>query len=346
MGKCARQERPRYKMIRLFILTLIFVLPAWTFACSCNDFGRPVTIKDYNASQFIISGKAKEVIVDKNETVDKQRQIDFEIEEIFKGHFPGKTVKIFTSLSDASCGLLVKENEEWVIWAYIQDNVVSTNLCTKSSKKERISATDLQSLKYFKSNPSITEWRNELGVTIATGKMEGNIPAGHWKYFYPDGSVEMAGSYLNGKENGKWIIYLDPKGIVTRLHYDKVIQTDSIPDQELFKNRIKEIHNYREGTREGEFIYYAYHSIDKPKRVQYYKNGQLDGKSIAYYDNGLIYYEQNYKEGKLEGYERFYHPNGQLKQVGLFINSKPTGEFKVFNENGELIITSINKRPE
>jgi antitoxin component YwqK of YwqJK toxin-antitoxin module len=336
----------RYKMIRLIIFTSIFILPTWTFACSCNDFGGPVTIKDYNANQFIFSGKAKKVSIDKNETVDKQRQIDFEINEVFKGYFSERIIKIYTSLSDASCGLLVKENEEWIMWAYIQDNVVSTNLCTKSVKKEGISATDLQSLKYFKSNPSATEWRNELGVTIATGKIEGNIPVGHWKYFYPDGSVEMSGSYLNGKENGKWIIYLDPKGIVTRLHYDKVIPTDSIPDLELFKNRIKEIHNYRQGIREGEFIYYAYYSIDKPTRVQYYKNGQLDGKSIGYHSNGLIYYEQNYKEGKLDGYERFYHPNGQLKQVGLFINSKPTGEFKVFNESGELIKTSTNKRPE
>ena len=346
MGKCAGQLRPRYKMIRLIFIISIFIIPTWTFACSCNDFGGPVTIKDYNSNQFIISGKAKKVIIDKNETVDKQRQIDFEIDEVFKGYFPEKVIRIFTSLSDASCGLLVKENEEWIIWAYTRDNVVSTNLCTKSSKKELTSDTDLKSLKNFKSNPSTTEWRNELGVIIATGKMESNKPVGHWKYFYPDGAVEMAGSYLNGKQHGKWIIYLDPKGIVTRLHYDKVIPTDSIPDLELFKNRIKEIHNYREGVREGEFIYYAYYSIDKPKTIVNYKNGQSDGKSISYHDNGLIYYEQNYKEGKLEGYERIYHSNGQLKQVGFFINSKPTGEFKVFNENGELIKTTINKRPD
>ena len=275
--------------MKLIFLAAIFIMPTWAFACSCNNFGGPITIKDYNSNQFIISGKAIKVVIDNNETIDKQRQIDFEIDEVFKGYFPDKIIRIYTSLSNASCGLFVKENEEWIIWAYIKDNVISTDLCTKSSKKALTSDKDLKFLKYFKSNPSTAEWRNEFGVTIAIGKMESNKPVGNWKYFYPDGSVEMAGSYLNGKKHGKWIIYLDPKGIVTRLHYDKVIPKDSIPDLTLFKNRVKEIHNYREGIREGEFIYYAYNSIDKPKRIDNYKNGQFDGKSIAYYDNGIIY---------------------------------------------------------
>lgn len=332
-------------MIRLYILSIILI-PTWTFGCTCNDFGGPITIKDYNENQFIISGKAIRVTINKNETYDKQRQIDFEIDEIFKGEFSERIINIFTSISDASCGLFVKENEEWIIWAYIQDNVISTNLCTKSSKKERTSESDIKSLRYYKSNPATTDWRNELGVKIATGKLEKNNPIGFWKYYYPDGSIEMAGSYLNGKEHGTWITYFAPKHIISRLRFEKAIPIDSIPDLELFKNRIKEIQNYNEGIREGEFIYYDYMSFEKPKRVVNYKNGLLDGKSISYRDNGLIYYEQNYKEGKLDGYERFYHSNGQLKQVGMFINNKPTGEFKVFNENGELIKTSINKRPE
>jgi antitoxin component YwqK of YwqJK toxin-antitoxin module len=333
-------------MIRLLFFISILVIPTGTTACTCNNFWGPVTIKDYNQNEFIMLGRAKKVTIDKNETVDKQRQIDFEIDELFKGDIVEKTIKIYTSFSDASCGLFVKENEEWIIWAYVRNNVVTTNLCTRSSKKELLNDTDLKSLKYFKSNPTATEWRNESGAKMAVGKMENNKPVGHWKYFYPDESLEMEGSYLNGKQHNKWIIYLESQGIVERLRYDKAIPNDSIPDLTLFKNRIKEIHNYKEGVREGEFIYYAYTSIDKPNRVVNYKNGIFDGKSIAYHDNGLIYYEQNYKAGELDGYERFYHRNGQLKQVGQFTDGKPTGEFKVFNEDGELIKTSMNKRPK
>ena len=331
-------------MIR--ILIFILALPINLIACSCGNFWGPITIKDYNNSEFIISGKVTKVIINTKETVYRQRQIEFQIDEVFKGKIGLKTVTIYTALSDATCGLFVKENEEWVIWAYLQNNAISTNLCTRSRQKKYVSEFDYKSLQYFKSNPSTSEWKNDSGVLIAVGKLENNTPVGHWKYFYNNGYLESEGSYKNGNYNGKWIRYLDPEGIVTRLRYDKKISEDSIPDLELLKYKVWEIQNFKEGVREGEFIHYASHSIDKPKRIMNYKNGKLDGKSIAYFDNGIIYFEQNYKEGKLDGYERFYHLNGQLKQEGKFIQNKATGEFKLYNENGKLIKTSVDKRPE
>ncbi len=331
-------------MIRLLIF--ILTMPINLIACSCGNFWGSVTIKDYNNSEIIISGKAIKVIINKEESVDRQRQIEFQIDEIFKGKIELKKVTIYTALSDASCGLFIKEKEEWVIWAYLQNNVISTNLCTRSRQKKYVSDFEYKSLQYFKSNPDTSEWKNDSGVLIAVGKLENNIPIGHWEYFYNNGYLESEGAYKNGKYDGKWIKYLDPKGIETRLHYDKKIPEDSILDLKLLKNRIWEIQNFEEGIREGEFIHYAYYSIDKPKRITNYKKGQLDGKSIAYYDNGLIYYEQNYEEGKLEGYERFYHSNGQLKQEGKFIQSKAIGEFKLYSEAGELIKISVGKRPE
>lgn len=331
-------------MIRFLILLL--ALPINLIACSCVNFMGPFSIKEYNVNQFILSGKAIKVTIHENETIDKQRQIEFQIDEIFKGKIDAKIVTIYTSLGDASCGLFVNEREEWVIWAYLQDNVLTTDLCTRSRQKKYLSEADYTSLKYFKSNPSITEWKNHLGNVIAIGKMENNLPVGRWKYFYDNGFEESEGAYKNGNMDGKWIKYLDPEGIVTRLRYDKKIPQDSTPDLQLLKNKIWEIQNFQDGVREGEKIYYAYYSIDKPKGIINYKNGKLDGKSIRYYDNGIIYYEQNYKEGELEGYERFYHYNGQLKQEGKFVQGKASGEFKLYSETGELIKRSVDKRPE
>ncbi|MEI8110725.1 MAG: hypothetical protein WCH59_07000 [Chitinophagia bacterium] len=331
-------------MIRL--LMLILFLPIKLIACSCGISRGPVTIKEYNYSQFILSGKAIKVSINKNETIDKQKKIEFQIDEIFKGKIEAKTVTIYTALDDGACGLNVNENEEWIIWAYLQDNVLTTDLCTRSTKKKYQSEIDYTSLKYFKSNPSTTEWKNHLGNVIAIGKLENNLPIGRWQYFYNNGFIESEGSYKNGKNDGKWIKYLDPEGIVTRLWYDKKIPQDSTPDLQLLKNKIWEIENFHDGIREGERIYYAYYSIDKPKAIKNYKNDQLNGISIWYYDNGLIYYEQNYKNGKLDGYERFYHSNGQLKQEGKFIQDKATGEFKLYSETGELIKKSVNKRPD
>lgn len=298
-------------MIRLLILLL--ALPINGLACTCSNFGGPVTIKDYNSNEIIISGKAIKVTENRNESVDRQRQITFQIDEVYKGEIDHKTISIYTPLSDASCGLFVKENEEWVIWAYLRNNIIVTNVCTRSQLKEDVSEHDIKYLNYFKSNPSTTEWKDESGNLIAVGNLKNNIPVGYWKYFFPTSEyIESEGCYEKGKYEGKWIIYHAPESIVTRLQYDNKIPQNSIPDLQLFQNKIREIKNYKDGIRDGEYIYYAPYSIDKPTQIRNYKSGKLDGKSIAYFDNGMINYEQNYKEGKLDGYERIYYSNGQL----------------------------------
>lgn len=327
------------------ILFFILALPVNLIACSCFTDRGPVTIKHYNNSEFIISGKAIKVVINQKEETNKQRQIEFQIDEIFKGQLDSKKVTIYTGLSDGSCGLFINENEEWVIYAYMQDGVISTNLCTRSQQKKNVSSFDYKSLKQFKNNSNITEWKNNSGALIAVGKLENNMPIGYWKYFYDNGYIESEGSYKNGKYDAKWIKYLDPEGIVTRLRYDKKIPQDSIPNLQLLKNRILEIQNFKEGFRDGEFIQFAYYSIDKPDRIINYKKGRLDGKSIMYYDNGIIYYEQNYTDGKLDGYERFYYSNGQLKIETNFSQGIKIGDSKFYDETGELIKKSIDKRP-
>lgn len=327
------------------ILFFILALPVNIIACSCFTDRGPVTIKNYNNSEFIISGKAIKVVINQKEETDKQRQIEFQIDEIFKGQLDSKKVTIYTGLSDGSCGLFINENEEWVIYAYMQDGVISTNLCTRSQQKKNVSSFDYKSLKQFKNNSNITEWKNNSGALIAVGKLENNMPIGYWKYFYDNGYIESEGSYKNGKYDAKWIKYLDPEGIVTRLRYDKKIPQDSIPNLQLLKNRILEIQNFKEGFRDGELIQFAYYSIDKPDRIINYKKGRLDGKSIMYYDNGIIYYEQNYTDGKLDGYERFYYSNGQLKIETNFSQGIKIGDSKFYDETGALIKKSIDKRP-
>ena len=327
------------------LLFIILILPIQLFACSCVTFGGSLTIKEYNNSKYIISGKATKVILNYEESIYRQRQIEFEIDEVFKGKIESKKITIYTALGDAACGLFVNENEEWVIYAYMDDGVFSTNLCTRSQLKKKVSSSDYKSLKKFKNNSSNTKWKNNTGSIIAEGKLENNMPIGHWKYFYNNGFLESEVSYKNGEYDGKCIKYLDPEGIVTRLHYDKKIPQDSFPDLQLLKNKMSDIENYKEGVRDGEFIYYAYYSVDKPTYIMNYKNGKKEGKEIHYYDNGIINYAQNFHEGELEGYERFYYKNGQLKQEGKFIKSKPTGKFNLYSESGELIKTTFDQRP-
>lgn len=55
-----------------------------------GQIGGPVTIKHYNNSEYIISGKAIKVIINQKVETDKQRKIEFQIDEIFKGNIESK----------------------------------------------------------------------------------------------------------------------------------------------------------------------------------------------------------------------------------------------------------------
>jgi hypothetical protein len=67
-------------MIR--ILIFILALPINLIACSCGNFWGLVTIKDYNNSEFIISGKVAKVIIKKLYT-DKDK-LNFKLTKYLK----------------------------------------------------------------------------------------------------------------------------------------------------------------------------------------------------------------------------------------------------------------------
>ena len=185
----------------------------------------------------------------------------------------------------------------------MQDGVITTDRCTRSRQKKDLSSFDYSSLKQFKNSSNITEWKNNSGVLIAVGRLENNIPTGYWKYFYDNGFIESEGLYKNGEFDGKWIKYLDPEGIVIRLRYDKKIPQDSTPDLQPLKNRVWEIQNYKEGLRDGEFVNYAYYSIDKPKSIieecLFIEECIIDGDSFKFDldSNGISILDAAYKAG-------------------------------------------------
>ncbi|WP_462251014.1 hypothetical protein [Ekhidna sp.] len=331
-------------MKKIFAFILILLAPTFIMACTCNSVSGPATIVDFTKIDVIVSGQVNKISLLESENPRKKLLVEFKIENIFKGEGLEETIKIYTS--QYGCGLSVKENEEWIIWAYNNDGIISTNSCTRSVRKQKINPIELKSLHYFQSNPSATEWTNHKGTVIATGKMKNHNPVGHWKYYDFRGELESQGEYRNGKKHGIWIEYLSSSFIVKDLRKQNIIPKDSTPNLDLFKNRISEIGHYKNGLKHGEFVNYTHHSARKPISTENYKYGKADGKTISYYENGLTEVEANFKEGKREGIYRKYYENGQLKLIGQFKNDKPVGEFKLYNESGVLLKTSIDVVPE
>lgn len=339
-------KKQRMDLRCLLILFSIFCWQYNSFACSCMKLYAQMSVRDYNAMPYIFSGTVKEVTINYQEITNKQKKVLFEIDEVFKGEIKDSVITFYTSISDASCGLMVGQNESWFIWAYVSDNVIMTDLCTNSTRKRNVTDKELNLLRYLQKSPADSVWFDTDGRKVAEGKLDQQWPVGYWKYYYNNGFIEYEGAYVNQKQEGKWIKYLDPAGIVTRLKYDKKIPADSFPNLNRLMHKIFHIENYKEGLRDGEFIFYQYASYDKPKQISHYKKGKLEGTTIRYYDNGQIFYEQNYLDDKLHGFERFYYESGQLRRSGKFVVGKATGTFTLYDEEGKLIKTAIDKRVE
>jgi antitoxin component YwqK of YwqJK toxin-antitoxin module len=53
-----------------------------------------------------------------------------------------------------------------------------------------------------------------------------------------------------------------------------------------------------------------------------YKNGERNGISRVFRNNGSLLYEQSYKDDKLNGISTAYYQNGKLKEKATYTNGK------------------------
>ena len=57
--------------------------------------------------------------------------------------------------------------------------------------------------------------------------------------------------------------------------------------------------------------------------INNYRDGELEGESIAYYDNGQLRRKGVWKNTKLEGYWEFYNKDGSTRETsGTYKNGK------------------------
>jgi TonB family protein len=84
-------------------------------------------------------------------------------------------------------------------------------------------------------------------------------------------------------------------------------------------------------TKQGSFSYYS--KEGQLNHVCNYKNGDLEGLEMLYYDNGQLRTKGNYKRGEEVGEWLGYYPSGKPSAVARFKNgNQVSGSF--FNEDG------------
>jgi antitoxin component YwqK of YwqJK toxin-antitoxin module len=195
-------------------------------------------------------------------------------------------------------------------------------------------------------------------------KEDGNRD-GHWKDFYPDGSLQAEGLYDNGKQIGEWKYY----------HLNgKLEQTGKFNKQGKFEGKWKwyfdnskllKEENYRNGLKdgmstaydetgkvieEGEFVDGNedgpwFEQIGDTYTRGTYRDGLRNGMWYNFYLNSdslktdsLCYFKGNFIEDNPDGRHIYYWENGKVKDEGSYVMGKKEGEWYKYNFDGTLFM--------
>lgn len=111
------------RYIFLFGLLLLSLAAA---PCSCLSSGK-INEEQYNSYNLIITGKVVKLV-----EKEFNRIIYIKVVKYFKGNKKTTIVKIETPVWQSACGITPKIGENWLLFAYKQGKIYTTNLCTRT----------------------------------------------------------------------------------------------------------------------------------------------------------------------------------------------------------------------
>ena len=90
---------------------------------------------------------------------------------------------------------------------------------------------------------------------------------------------------------------------------------------------------FHNGVQEGEWIAFRLSNNNILEKANY-KDGELNGKIISYFDNGLKRFEGFYSNNQRNGLWIYYYENGAIKAKGKIKNNQPDGDWNIYNRDG------------
>ena len=108
-------------------------------------------------------------------------------------------------------------------------------------------------------------------------------------------------------------------------------------------NKVLECH-YVNGVLNGKYM--AWYEDGIRKIDGYYKDGKKDGNWTYYYENGQKKSAREYKGGKLDGEWIGYNENGQKKSEGRYEEGNKNGKWTYYNQDGNLEFDGIFQNGE
>lgn len=143
------------------------------------------------------------------------------------------------------------------------------------------------------------------------------------KYFNEAGKLKDITHYVDDKKEGQYQ-YFDDDGKLTYQANYHAGKLDGVSERYNEKGELTARTHYKNGQREGQSIQYHY---DRSYVTQEYKNDELDGVEISYFNNGVKKLATEYRHGELNGKRTFWNREGQISVQQTYVDGEKNGPY-------------------
>ena len=147
---------------------------------------------------------------------------------------------------------------------------------------------------------------------------------GKWKFFWPNGNLQLEGEYLNDKKHGFFKEYDEDGNFLTVQKYENDYLVADAQETKQLERKV------------------SYHPNGQPAIIATYYHGKADGLRREFdtegkvvkgyiFSNGLLLSEGiTDMEGRRQGKWKEFYPSGELKSEGSYKNSNRVGDWKFY----------------
>jgi len=177
-----------------------------------------------------------------------------------------------------------------------------------------------------------TFWND--GSLKGRGSVLNSSKTGNWTYFHQgtNGTKRLfAGSYVNGKRNGRWDEFSENGKLLARADYRNGVLHGEFT---IFHEGGKiphSVQNFRDGIKESR--YFEYYPNGNTKEASMYSNGIKTGPITIWYPSGRIQARGTLNNGVKEGRWRYNDETGTAIEQGLYSNGTRVGAWTYFDRS-------------
>ena len=198
----------------------------------------------------------------------------------------------------------------------VGEGIVSDDGVKDGSWKEYYDSGKLRALGAYDKGKQVGEWIyyypdgkvEQRGRFSKSGKFEGT-----WKWFYPDGSLKRDEAYINGLLDGPTVEYDETGAVIKQGEYIEGLENGKWI---LEIGEYREEGDYKAGLRNGIWkFYYLSKAVGNNKQL-FFEGNFIDdlpnGKHVYYWNNGNKKDEGTFVMGRKEGDWTKYNEDGSV----------------------------------